>query len=357
MHMPDGILPPTQALIYIIIAAVIVIISIWQSRKSLTLKQIPIVGVLGAALFAAQMFNFPVPFGSSGHLIGTALATALVGPWVGIILLTAILIIQAFIGDGGLLALGANTLNMAIVGAFVTFLLFMIIPKKWRQKKGLYAIFAGVAGFISTISMALFAAAELAIAETSQLGLTFGWMIGLHAIIGLAEAVITTAIVFFVFKADSSLLRAAEDSLFLKATLQKDKSQPPVYHFPVWGLVTSVGVFGIMSIFGIVASTNPDGLERTLERLNISGIESGFGFFGFPDGLGWDILQMAIIMSLILVAIIAISGIVYGFQVRQYNRNKDIATEDENQNTLDELEIENNIPSTKKSEDNCFELI
>jgi cobalt/nickel transport system permease protein len=354
--MPDGILPLNQALIYIIISAVIVLISIWQSRKSLTLKQIPIVGVLGAALFAAQMFNFPIPFGSSGHLIGTALATALVGPWVGIIILTAILIIQAFIGDGGLLALGANTLNLAIVGAFVTFLLFAIIPKKWRQKQGLYAIFAGIAGFISTLSMALFAAAELAIAETSQIGLTFGWMMGLHAIIGLVEAVITTGIVFFVFKADSSLFRAAEDSLFMRGTITKDKSQPPEYHFPVWGLVTSVGVFGIMSIFGIVASSNPDGLERTLERLEISGIESGFSFFGFPEGLGWDILQMAIIMAIVLVAIIAISGIIYGFQIRQYRKNKE-KIDAENDNDIEEqIDVDEN-KAIIKFEENCVELI
>lgn len=353
MHMPDGILPFNQALVYIIISAVIVLISIWQSRKSLTLKQIPIVGVLGAALFAAQMFNFPVPFGSSGHLIGTALATSLVGPWVGILVLAAILIIQAFIGDGGLLALGANTLNMAIIGAFSTFLLFLIIPKKWRQKQGLYAIFGGIAGFLSTLLMALFAATELSIAQTSPPGLTFGWMIGLHAIIGLVEAVITTTIIFFVFKADASLLRAAEDSLFMRGTLVQDKTQPPIYHFPVWGLMTSVGVFGLMSIFGIVASNNPDGLERTLEVFGVEGIDTGI--FGFPDGLGWDILQMAIIMAIILVAIITISGIVYGFRYRNYIKNKD-KLDDEEEITLEVvLESDESQMSSENNKENCVE--
>ncbi len=101
MHIPDGVLPLNHVLIYLAISALIIVISIIQSRNSLTLKQIPIVGVLAAGLFAAQMFNFPIPAGSSGHLIGTALATALVGPWVGILILTAILIIQSFFGDGG----------------------------------------------------------------------------------------------------------------------------------------------------------------------------------------------------------------------------------------------------------------
>ena len=94
MHMPDGILPLSHSLVYLSISFVIIIIAIIQSRKSLTLKQIPIVGVLAAGVFAAQMFNFPVPFGSSGHIIGTALATALVGPWVAILMLSAILTVN-----------------------------------------------------------------------------------------------------------------------------------------------------------------------------------------------------------------------------------------------------------------------
>jgi cobalt/nickel transport system permease protein len=355
LHLPDGILPANHALVYIIISAVVVLLAIWQSRRSLTLKQIPIIGVLGAALFAAQMFNFPIPFGSSGHLIGTALATALVGPWAGILVLTAILIIQAFLGDGGLLALGANTLNLAIIGAFSTFLLFLVIPKKWREKQGLYAIFGGVAGFISTIMMSIFAAIELTIAETSPPGLTFGWMIGLHAIIGLVEAVITTAIIFFVFKADASLFKAADDSLFMRKTLTHDTKEAPVYHVPVWGLVASVGVFGVMSIFGLVASNNPDGLERTLESFGLEGIDTGL--FNFPEGLGWDILQMAIIMFLILFIIIYISAVVYQIRYEIYKRNKDKHSEDEEELNPDKPIIDDQKILSTNAQDNCYELI
>jgi cobalt/nickel transport system permease protein len=324
MHIPDGILPTSHALIYIIIASLIVVISIIQSRNSLTLKQIPIVGVLAAGLFAAQMFNFPIPAGSSGHIIGTSLATSLVGPWVGILILTAILIIQSFFGDGGFLALGANIINMAIIGAFVTFLFFLVIPKKWREKKVLFATFAGISGFLSTVFMAFFASVELTIAQLGNPGLIFGSMLGLNAIIGVIEGVITFALVFFIFKAQASLFEAAEDSLYTRSKKEVDKDIPPTFRFPVWGAVTSVGIFGVMSVFGIVASENPDGLERTFEFLEDNGSVLNIletGFFGFPEGLGWTILQLAIIMSILFVTLLLINYLVYLVKRRIYNKS------------------------------------
>ncbi|HUT82524.1 MAG TPA: energy-coupling factor ABC transporter permease [Candidatus Bathyarchaeia archaeon] len=319
MHMPDGILPLSHAIVYLAIAGVIILIAIWQSRKSLTLKQIPIVGVLAAGLFAAQMFNFPVPFGSSGHLIGTALATVLVGPWVGILIISSILIVQAFFGDGGFLAFGANDINMAIVGAFTVVAIFYLIPQKWRDRRFAFAGFAAGAAFISTIFMALTASTELAIAQTGSPGLIYGWMVGLHAIIGLVEAAITFAVVSFVFLAEPGLLKAAEDSLFMKKRDQEEKI--PTYRFPVLAIVSSVIVFGIMAIFGIIASENPDGLERTFEFLQDAGYsisESESGLFGLPEGVGWAILQMALVMVIILGAILLINFIVYRVKRRNY---------------------------------------
>ena len=323
MHIPDGVLPLNHVLIYLAISALIIVIAIIQSRNSLTLKQIPVVGVLAAGLFAAQMFNFPIPAGSSGHLIGTALATALVGPWVGILILTAILIIQSFFGDGGFLALGANIINMAIIGAFVTFLFFVLIPKKWREKKVMFATFAGISGFLSTMFMAFFASVELIIAQLGSPGIIFGSMLGLHAIIGLVEGAITFALVFFTFKAQASLFEAAEDSLFIKGKKEIKEDIPPSYKFPVWGAVSTVGIFGIMSIFGIVASENPDGLERTFEFLIKEGsvltiLETGL--FGFPDGLGWSILQMAIIMVIFFTTILIINYLVFVLRRRIYRK-------------------------------------
>jgi len=331
MHMPDGILPLSHSIVYLAISSVMILLSIWQSRKSLTLKQIPIVGVLGAGLFAAQMFNFPVPFGSSGHLIGTALATVLVGPWVGILIISSILIIQAFFGDGGFLAFGANAFNMAIIGAFTVVAIFFLIPKSWRENRIAFAGFSAGAAFLSTIFMSLAASAELSIAQTGPPALIFGWMVGLHAIIGLAEAAITFAVVSFVFLADSSLLKAAEDSLFMRGTtLETDLDKKPVYKFPIWATASTVIVFGVMSIFGIIASENPDGLERTFEFIRDAGFtisDDESGLFGLPDGLGWAILQMAIVMIIIFCVILLVSFIIYQVRKRNYYKNHPLIQE------------------------------
>ncbi|NHJ84057.1 MAG: energy-coupling factor ABC transporter permease [Asgard group archaeon] len=341
MHMPDGVIPTNQAIVYLVFSAIIILIAIWQSRKSLTLKQIPIVGVLGAGLFAAQMFNFPIPFGSSGHLIGTALATTLTGPWVGILILTSILIIQSFFGDGGFLALGLNSLNMAIVGALTTFVIFLIIPKKWRQKTTVFSVFAGIAGFISTLIMALFASTELSIASVGEPSLIFGWMMGLHAIIGAIEGIITFTLVFFIFKADASLYEAAEDSLYTRGVKQDDFIESePKYKFPVWATVTTTGVFGVMSLFGIIASENPDGLERTFDFINDSGstinpIETGIFnilYENHPnlptDKLWWTIMELGVIMVALFLIILLISYITFLVKKRKYNRQHLDSSED-----------------------------
>jgi cobalt/nickel transport system permease protein len=353
MHMPDGILPLSHSIVYLAVSGVIILIAIWLSRKSLILKQIPIVGVLGAGLFAAQMFNVPVPFGSSGHLIGTTLATVLVGPWAGILILSAILIIQAFFGDGGFLAFGANVFNMAIIGALITAIIFYLIPKKWRQNRFAFAGFAAGAAFLSTVFMALTASAELSVAQTGPPALIFGWMVGLHAIIGLIEAAITFAVVSFVFLAEPSLLQAAEDSLYLRINVEEKVEEPPKYKFPVWGSISVVIVFGIMSIFGIIASENPDGLERTLEFIQEAGFAINItetGLFGLPEGLGWAILQMAIVMITIFGAILLTSFLVFLARKRSYYKNN--SQDEEIETSESENELTKDISETINPQEN-----
>ncbi len=319
MHMPDGILPLGQAIVYLVVSSIVILFAIYKSKKRLTIKQIPIIGVLAAGIFAAQMFNFPVPFGSSGHLIGTALATTLVGPWVAIVILSSILIVEAMFGDGGFLAFGANALNMAIVGALTTFVIYYIVPRKWTENKKNIAIVSGIAGFISTTVMAFFASSELAIAGAGSPALIFTWMMGLHAIIGVAEGLITFTIVFFLFRAEPLLLTDARNALYLsEEILETDKA--PVFKIPVWTYVSTIAVFIFMSIFGIIASSNPDGLERTFEVLGISSKVIETGIFGLPEGLGWDILEMAISMIFLFFTLIGISYLVYRMRLMRFNR-------------------------------------
>lgn len=312
MHMPDGILPLNQAIVYLSISIVVILIAVWQARKTLIFKQIPIIGVLGAAIFALQMFNFPVPFGSSGHLIGTTLATTLLGPWVSILIIASILIVQAMFGDGGLLAYGANVLNMAIIGSLVTWAIFYLVPRTWKQSKNRFAIIAGIAGFISPIFMAIAASIELTIAQAGPAHLIFAWMVGLHAIIGLAEGLITAAIIRFAFQADPALLEVSERSLYMQAI---QEPVPEGFKIPKWTFILTFGAFVAMSLFGLVASQNPDGLERTFEVLGIEGADSGILSFG--EGLGWDILQMAVVMISLFLILIAASYLYYRIQTHR----------------------------------------
>lgn len=332
MHIPDGLIPLNQVLVYLILAIVILAVALWQSNKRLSSKQIPTVGVLAAGLFAAQMFNFPVPFGSSGHLIGTALATTLVGPWVSMIIISSILIVQAMFGDGGLLAFGVNSINMAILGSLITFAIYLILPKKWKENKEKVAIFAGIAGFTSTIVMALFAAIELYLAGIGSAATIFGWMLGLHAIIGLIEGVITGAIVFFLFRAEPSMFITSQKALSLT---KHEITAKPQFHFPKWAGLTTLAVFLIMTVFGFivpyVGGDNPDGLERTFEILEEQGVNLNIGeggLFGFPEGLGWDILQMSIVMIILFSLFLLLSYVRYLLNLLRYEKKNKPLSED-----------------------------
>ncbi|MHA1224502.1 MAG: energy-coupling factor ABC transporter permease [Candidatus Heimdallarchaeaceae archaeon] len=308
-HIPDGIIPFSQSVVYLSISIPVIILSIWMSRKNLKSKQVPIIGVLAAALFAAQMFNFPIVGGSSGHLIGTALATTLVGPWVSILIISSILIIQAIFGDGGILAYGANVFNMAIVGSLVTWVIFYFTPIKWKDNKKGFSILAAVAGFVSTVLMATAASTELVIAGAGNAGLVYGSMLAFHTLIGLVESIITFTVVFFIFRADMSLLKIAKGSLYLSVEEEIKKEK---FKIPLWSLFTSLGAFALMSIYGLIASNNPDGLEKTFEKLGIEGYDSTILSFG--EGLGFDILIMFIAM---IVLFLLLTGLSYG--IYRYN--------------------------------------
>jgi len=208
MHIPDGIIPPLQAIIYLVIALIATIYSLKKIQRTLGDRHIPLLGLLGAGLLAAQMFNFPVPGGTSGHLIGTALATALVGPYGAILVIATVLLIQATFGDGGILAYGANLLNMGVVGAFVSFFVIRYVQKFMSKTnpRRTRSIAVGIAGFIATIVSAIMTSIELVLAGLEPASIIFGWMILIHIVIGFGEAVITWAIIQYVVMVRADLL-------------------------------------------------------------------------------------------------------------------------------------------------------
>ena len=163
-------------------------------------------GVMSAFIFAAQMINFPVFGGTSGHLFGGVLAALLLGPYAGSVVLTCVVIFQCLVfQDGGLLALGANIFNMAIVGTLGGYLIFRVIGRMNRGRIGTM-IWIAVASWFSVVIAAFFCSMEIAISGTSPMRISVPAMTGVHALIGIGEAAITVCVVGFVMKVRPDLI-------------------------------------------------------------------------------------------------------------------------------------------------------
>ena len=203
MHIPDGFIPITQCLIYYVILIVALYFSVKWARSNLDEKRIPLLAVLAAGIFAIMSMNMPIPFGTSGHMVGGALvAIVFLAPEAAVLVFTVVLLIQALIfGDGGITALGANVLNMAIVGGFVGLYTF----KGLRGMIGNYAA-AGVGAWLATVIAALACAIEMAIAGTFPLTVGIASMALYHAFIGIIEGVLTVIVIYALEKFRPDLL-------------------------------------------------------------------------------------------------------------------------------------------------------
>ena len=206
MHIPDGFLAANTWATAWVISTGTIGYCLKKTAGMLKDRMVPLMGIMSAFIFAAQMINFPVIGGTSGHLFGGVLAAVLLGPYAGAIVLTCVLIFQCLIfQDGGLLALGANIFNMAIIGTIGGYIIFNLINKIMSDKKGLQ-IGAAVAAWFSVVLAAVFCALELAFSGTSPLGVVLPAMAGIHALIGIGEAIITVAILSFIQKVRPDLI-------------------------------------------------------------------------------------------------------------------------------------------------------
>lgn len=193
MHIPDGFLNPGVCGVTYGLSAVAVGLSLRRLRGELEERIVPLMGVMAAFVFSAQMLNFPIAGGTSGHFLGAALLAILLGPWAGILAMTAVLVVQALVfQDGGITALGANVLNMAVVGVLSAYGLYMVFRRLLRP------LAAFLAGWASVILAAIFCSFELSISGTSPLVVTLPAMAGVHALIGTIEGLITMTAVAFV---------------------------------------------------------------------------------------------------------------------------------------------------------------
>lgn len=255
LHIPDGFLSLVVSAICWVLTILVIGAAISRTNKSLGEKQIPLMGVMAAFIFAAQMINFSVLGGTSGHLLGGALAAIVLGPWAGMLVMTTVIAVQSLLlQDGGLVVMGANILNMGIITCAIGYGLYRAAAGQSRIVK---LSVAGIAAWLSVMAGALFTAIQLWLSGTSPLTVVIPAMLGVHAVIGLGEALITVSALSFIMQTRPDLMGEGSESA--KA------SRNWIY---AGGLIALFVVF--LSPF---ASSDPDGLERV--AMDLGFIDSG----------------------------------------------------------------------------------
>lgn len=210
MHIPDGFIDLKTAVTTGALAAGGLAGAIYGVKKYFKARVIAMMGVMSALIFALQMINFTIPGGTSGHLLGGALAAIVLGPHAGAVVITVVLIVQALIFmDGGIVALGSNIFNMAIVGVYISFAIYWLLQKV-SKKSWVFFSAVAIASWISVLTASFFAALELGISGTYAIGITIKAMLGVHVVIGLGEAAITLAVVAFVYRIRPELILSRE---------------------------------------------------------------------------------------------------------------------------------------------------
>ena len=208
MHIPDGFLSMATVATTYAVSAGGIGNAVRMANKKLGEKHVPLMGVLAAFIFAAQMLNFPVAGGTSGHLIGAALAAILLGPWAAVLLMSCVLIAQSLIfQDGGLLALGANIFNMGIIASFGGYYLYRLLTSLFGKERRGRLIGSAVGAWGSVLLASVACAVELAISGVSPIGIVLPAMAGFHALIGIGEGLITVAVLSLVVETRVDLLR------------------------------------------------------------------------------------------------------------------------------------------------------
>jgi len=250
MHIPDGFLSPP---VWATLDALSLPAAGWvahRAQKDTDDRKIPLMGVMGAFVFAAQMINFPIPLGTSGHLVGGALMTIVLGPFAASVVMTAILVIQAFVfQDGGVVALGANVANMALIGVLAGYLPYRLWGSQWRSA----AIFAS--GVVSVLVSGCFALAELALSRVPMPGRLLSIALALFLVSALMEGAITLAAVRAIERLDSRWVENNPEHRIAGSRVLGAFAIAAV-------LLVAVGV--------LVASTAPETLEKLAAQFGIS---------------------------------------------------------------------------------------
>ncbi|MFJ8146920.1 energy-coupling factor ABC transporter permease [Streptomyces sp. NPDC096048] len=276
MHVPDGFINAPTSAVTGVVAAGAIAVSLRGARRELDERTAPLAGLVAAFIFAVQMLNFPVAAGTSGHLLGGALAAILVGPCTGVLCVSVVLLMQGILfADGGLTALGVNITDMAIVTTVVAYALFRGLVKVLPRTRRSVTVASFVAALVSVPAAALAFTFLYWIGGTTDvaIGKVATAMIGVHVLIGIGEAAITALTVGAVIAVRPDLVYGAR-GLTRKLKLRVNgelvdvpEAEPAAAptaarsHRKLWitGLVTSLVLAGFVSFY---ASADPDGLEK-----------------------------------------------------------------------------------------------
>ena len=322
MHMVDALVAPTVAGTFYACSTMAAACSVKKAGIENEPKKIPVMGVMGAFVFSAQMINFTIPgTGASGHLCGGMLLTALLGPYAAFLTMIGVLLIQCLLfADGGLLALGCNIWNMAFYGCFVGYFLI------WRPivKHGLSRakiIGASMLGSIAALQLGAFSVTlETMLSGITELpfSLFVGTMQPIHLVIGFVEGLITAMVLLFVYESRPQMLQGTED-----ATLNQMEGKFSVRKVITVFVITTLLIGGIFSLF---ASALPDGLEWSIERITGStevetinshlymvleniqkatAILDGYGFKGKESAFGTSFSGIAGSLAVLVICLVA----------------------------------------------------
>ena len=293
MHIRDGILSPEVCVVTGLISLAAVGYSLRKLRLDLEDRAVPLTGMLASVVFAGQMVNFPlIGLPVSGHLLGGVLAAVMLGPWAACLAITLVLVVQAVLfNDGGLLSLGANILNMGVVGAWGGYAIYTII-RKWLGNGTMTAIPAAViAAWFSVLAAAALFCFEFGCSTGSQefhLRGIFTLMVLYHALIGVGEALITGSVLSFVLSRRPDLISTPGAS-------------SPIANVSQFVMAGVVGGLAIAAILAPLKSDHPDGLDQVVQQTGMEARQierNGLVFQGYelplPSGFGWSTLATSL---------------------------------------------------------------
>lgn len=321
MHAPDGFLNAGTAAATGALSIGAVGASLRQMRTTLEDKQIPLAGISAAFIFAAQMFNFPVAAGTTGHLLGGALAAVLLGPATGAVVVTVVVIVQALaFADGGLTALGYNVLNMAIVTAFGGYGIFVLLRRVLPTNATGVVAATGIAAGLSVPLSAMAFAIEWLFGASAPVPFdtVFSAMVGVHLLIGIGEGLISALAVGAVLAARPDLVYGARD---LTSAQAAERPKVGARAFVLGAAAVALVVATVVSQF---AAPDPDGLERVAEDQGFAQSAEEHALAGAPfadyatQGLDNETLSLAIAGAVgVVITLLVGLGIVLAVRDRR----------------------------------------